>query len=86
MTNIVYCMSDISSLMIVVRILLVIVKIFLSVLASHKNHSLEYFQQQNNSRQKFSRLRYSKNKLLHSTKYVRKLTIMSQLAFQEIPI
>ena len=34
------------------------VKIFSWILLSHKKYSLEHFQQQNNSRQKFSRLRY----------------------------
>ena len=45
---ILYCMSDILSLTIVVRILLAIaisiVKIFSCVLASHENYSLEHFQ------------------------------------------
>ena len=36
-----------------------IVKIFLWVLVSHKNYSLEHFQQQNNPRRKFSRLVYT---------------------------
>ena len=54
-------LSDISLLMIVVCIASYsyrLLKYFLWVLVSYENYSLEHSQQTNNSRQKFSRLRY----------------------------